>query len=120
MGMLQRDLGLAGEQFAADFLAEQGLEIVARNWRFPGGEIDMIVSDKEFLRFVEVKTRKSNAKGQAAAAVGLSKQKTIIRGAQRWIKKNVSREYRVRFDVIAIHWTSAGPDARWIKGAFGA
>ena len=53
----KRDIGKEGEDIAAKYLAEKGFEIVARNYHYSHGEIDIIAKDKQQLVFIEVKCR---------------------------------------------------------------
>ncbi len=95
-------LGAYGEEVAAAYLHEQGYTLIERNFRCPLGEIDIIAKKSHDLIFVEVKTRRSLSFGLPQDAVGIQKQRQIIRSAQWYLKKpGVSRQHP-RFDVIAI------------------
>jgi len=96
-------LGRQGEDAAAKFLKRQGMKVVERNLRTPVGEIDLIATDKKILAFVEVKTRRGNAFGSPAEAVGPHKQNQIVRAAQWYLTENPSRKLQPRFDVIAVN-----------------
>jgi putative endonuclease len=52
--------GAAAEALAAQFLQERGLDIIARNYRCRGGEIDLIARDGSTLVFVEPKAARKN------------------------------------------------------------
>lgn len=101
-------LGAWGEERAAEYLRKQGMKIVVRNFRTPVGEIDIIASDKKFLVFVEVKTRRSIAFGTPQEAVGQRKQRQIIRTAQWYLQNNKNGKLQPRFDVVAILCQSDG------------
>lgn len=110
-----RQTGQAFEAKAEAFLAEQGLELVARNFRCKLGEIDLIMQDKEKLIFVEVRFRASNDFGGSAASVSRGKQRHIIKSAQYYLKiKYGNRPPLCRFDVVAL----TGDNINWIKNAF--
>src|SRR3990167_11001843 len=47
--------GSTGEEIAAQFLQKKGFRIIARNYRKPWGEIDIIAEKEGVVRFVEVK-----------------------------------------------------------------
>ena len=64
------DLGKKGEEIAANYLAEKGYKIIARNWRFGKDEIDIIAEHDNFLVIIEVKTRSSSDYGEPEEAVG--------------------------------------------------
>ncbi|MBI5862956.1 MAG: YraN family protein [Planctomycetes bacterium] len=57
MATSRDDLGLRGEKLAEKELRRRGLKIVARRYRVPGGELDLICTDKQTVVFVEVKTQ---------------------------------------------------------------
>ena len=62
-------IGRQGEEAAAVFLERAGYDILARNFRTPRGEIDIVASKGRMLAFVEVKTRRTQRFGRPAAAV---------------------------------------------------
>lgn len=101
------ELGAWGEDEAVRFLQRQGIKVIERNFRTPVGEIDIIGSDPLHLIFVEVKTRRGNAFGTPQEAVGLRKQRQIIRTAQ-WYLQQRKTKLQPRFDVVAIIRQSDG------------
>jgi putative endonuclease len=95
--------GAQGEEEAAAFLEKKGLKMLERNFRFRGGEVDIIALDGETLVFVEVKTW--SAYGIEALEQGLNEKKRrhIIETAKYFL--SIYRDYRymaVRFDVLFI------------------
>jgi putative endonuclease len=112
------ELGAWGEDQAVCYLKKQGLKIVACNFRTPVGEVDIISRTRNELIFVEVKTRRSNAYGSPADAVGLRKQRQIIRTAQWYLNENKS-SLQPRFDVIVVMPDSEGrAQIEHLPGAF--
>lgn len=95
-------LGQWGEEQAADFLRRQGLKILARNYRTPVGEIDIVARSRKELLFVEVKTRRGTGYGLPQEAVGARKQQQIIRTAQWYLQREKVGSLQPRFDVVAI------------------
>ncbi len=95
-------LGIWGEERAEEYLRQQGLKIVARNFTTPVGEIDIIAKNRKFIIFVEVKTRRSCSFGTPQEAVGQRKQRQIARTAQWFLQNNSKLKLQPRFDVIAI------------------
>lgn len=93
--------GQAGEDRAAEFLLQAGYEIVRRNLRLPGGEIDLLCKDGQTIVFVEVKARQSAAFGSALAAVDSRKRQTLRRLAADYVQI-VAPDAHVRFDVVAL------------------
>lgn len=110
-----RVIGTKQEETACRYLEEHGIRIRERNFRCRQGEIDLIGYDGEYLVFFEVKYRKDDAKGNAAEAVGIRKQRKICRVSDyyRMIHKCPS-DTAIRFDVIAID----DDDIEWIRNAF--
>jgi putative endonuclease len=84
-----KDLGRSGEDAAVALLLGRGYQIVGRNVRLPGGEIDVVARDGEMVVFVEVKARESRRFGTAVGAVGARKRSTLRKLAAEW------------FDVVA-------------------
>lgn len=99
--MENKKIGDMGEKFAQGILLEKGFEIVGENYHSRYGEIDIIAKNKEFILFVEVKTRCENSLGSPAQAVTKQKQKKIIRTAVEYISET-NLELQPRFDVIEV------------------
>src|SRR6185369_10021513 len=76
-------LGLSAESRAAAFLVAKGYRIVARRWRSPVGEIDIVARRRKTLVFVEVKARERL--DDAAEAVIARQQRRIIAAAEAWL-----------------------------------
>ncbi|MCG8591817.1 MAG: YraN family protein [Proteobacteria bacterium] len=97
----RRALGSEGEKRAARFLARRGYRIVARNVRAGGVELDLVAAKRDLLVFVEVKTRRSERYGSAAAGLGAAQRRRLLRGAHAYLVRQTERPARIRFDVIA-------------------
>ena len=97
--------GRWGEDLAAAWYVRHGYDIVARNWRCRSGEIDLIARRGRLMVVCEVKARRTDAYGPAAAAVGPAKQQRLRRLAAEWLATTGVRGVEVRFDVIAITGT---------------
>ncbi len=115
-------LGKIGERHAVRFLSKAGFAIVARNYRTPLGEIDIVARDGETLVFIEVKTRSSRAFGLPQEAVDRRKQRQLIRAAQVFLKAHGEPAVPCRFDVVAVTAgrTLRAPEVTLIRGAFDA
>lgn len=106
--------GREAEALAAAFLESRGLHIVSRNYRSRFGEIDIIARDGDTLVFVEVRERKSNAYGGAAASITTDKQKKITRTALAYLG-STGTPPACRFDAVLI----AGQGRiEWLRDAF--
>ena len=114
--MNKRESGTLGENAAAAFLEKSGCRILARNYRRPTGEIDIIVREGKAVVFVEVKQRSSLRYGRPAEAVNRAKQMHILRTAMLYLAENGLEEVPVRFDIVEVL-----PDGmRRIQAAFDA
>ncbi len=121
----ERRLGDFGEKEAAKFLRKAGYKILHTNYVDRGHEIDIVAQNKEYLVFVEVKTRdisKSNPKEpRPASAVDKKKQMSIILAA-KYLALTVKGKKK-RFDVIEVYVDGSGPcpkivDIKHLIGAF--
>ena len=95
-------LGGWGEALAAEYLRKKRYEIVACGWRCRFGEIDLIVKNKKYLAFVEVKLRKSARFASAMEYVDRRKQDRIRMTASLYLSRNETN-LQPRFDVIEIY-----------------
>lgn len=119
MTQARLNLGKQGEELAARHLEQRGFKIVARNYRTPVGELDIIARDRCHLLFVEVKTRRGTAFGTPAEAVGAHKQRQIVRAAQWYLSSRSFPDLQPRFDVIAVLTGGSEPALSHIQNAFG-
>lgn len=107
--------GAVAEQTAADYLIQQGLVVVERNFRCRLGEIDLIMRDGNTLVFIEVRQRASQQFGGAIASIDSRKQQKLIATAQLYLTR-LSKTPLCRFDAVLLQ----GETLRWIRDAFGA
>lgn len=113
--------GKDAEILACNYLLNCGLSLIQRNFRSRCGEIDLIMSDRDSLVFVEVRYRRQSRFGSAAESVGPRKQSKIVACAQHYMQRNPAAADRpCRFDVVAISGTGMTPDIQWIPDAFPA
>lgn len=103
-------LGRDAEVRAQTFLEQQGLTLIEKNFRCRAGEIDLIMRDVQTLVFIEVRSRKNQQFGGAAASVGPVKQQRLWRSASLYLLK-FPKPPACRFDLVAID----GNDLRWMK-----
>lgn len=120
--MNPRARGKWGEGIALEYLKSKGYEIVNTGFRSRFGEIDIIARSKEYLTFVEVKTRKNRNFAHAREYVSKDKQKKVISTANYWLMKRPTR-LQPRFDVIEIYAKDGEqtktPEIIHIENAFG-
>jgi putative endonuclease len=93
--------GLSAESRAAAYLMAKGYRILARRFRTPHGEIDLVARRRNLLAFVEVKARATL--DEAAFAVTPRQQQRIINAAQGWLVAHPEHaEFELRFDAVLI------------------
>ena len=119
-GWLAGWLGDEGERVAARYLRRHGYKILARRYRTPLGEIDLIARDGACIVFVEVKTRRTDLAGQPHEAVDWAKQSQLTRLALAFLKRYRLLDRSARFDVISIVWEGSTSEPRIMhyKNAF--
>jgi putative endonuclease len=93
--------GLSAESRAAAFLMAKGYRILAKRFRTPYGEIDLVARKRNMIVFIEVKARASL--DDAAYAVTPRQQARIIDAAQGWLMAHPEHaEFELRFDAMLI------------------
>jgi len=105
--------GAAAEALAAQFLQARGIRIVARNYRCRGGEIDIIAREGPTLVFVEVRLRRGNAFGGAAASITAAKRRRLSFAARHYLGR-LGREPPCRFDAILLD-SLASERIEWLR-----
>jgi len=114
-------IGTAAESLACDYLQQQGLDLLARNFRAPFGELDLIMQDHDYMVFVEVRFRRNHRYGSGADSVHAVKQDKLIKTALYYLQQHPRLAKRpVRFDVVSISIMDKRPQVDWIKDAFQA
>ncbi len=113
------DLGRLGEDLAAERLRQDGYRILARNYRNPFGEIDIIAQDGQTLCFIEVRTRTETWHGHPFDSISPAKQRKIIRAARGYLAQQDTEDVDARFDVVAVTpQDNGGYAVEIIKNAF--
>jgi putative endonuclease len=106
--------GLSAESRAAALLVAKGFRIVARRWKSPVGEIDIVARRRSLMVFVEVKAR--NNLDEAAESVTMRQRSRIANAAEAFIATYPdSSVTEMRFDAILV---APGKMPRHIPGAF--
>ncbi len=109
--------GKAAEKLAEQFLGNRGLKTVTRNYRCRGGEVDLICTERSTLVFVEVRLRRNESFGGAAASITAAKRRRIVTAARHYLAG--APERACRFDVIALDRLELA-SVEWIRDAFAA
>ena len=102
---------------AARFLIDKGFEIVERNYRHKRSEIDLIVKKDNWLVFVEVKLRTSDAYGYPEDFVDYKKAKNIVDGAEQYTYDK-NWQGNVRYDIVSIRLQQDQTEIIQIEDAF--
>jgi putative endonuclease len=95
-------VGAWGESIAAEYLRKKRYTVLASGYRCRFGEIDLIVCDRKYLVFVEVKLRKNDRFASAMEFVDIHKQSRIRITAEIYLSQNPT-DLQPRFDVIEIY-----------------
>ena len=101
-------LGRRGEQLAEQKLTASGYAVLARNYRCPSGEIDLIARCGETLVFVEVRTRRGEAFGLPEGSLTRRKRQHLIAAAQTYLQANGLADAAWRIDVVAVELSPQG------------
>lgn len=106
--------GAQAERLAAQYLQRKGLALVETNFRCRFGEIDLILREGETLIFAEVRQRRNNDYGGAAASIDSHKQRRLILTAQHYLS-GLPHTPPCRFDAVLL---DAAENVEWVKNAF--
>jgi len=117
----RRAQGDAAEDRACRHLDRSGFTIVERNFRTPGGEIDIVARKVDVLVFVEVRSREVPGFGTPEESVTPAKRRRIVAAARQYLSKVPPSSWReARFDVIAIEGSGDAAVLRHFPAAFDA
>ncbi|HIP88010.1 MAG TPA: YraN family protein [Anaerolineales bacterium] len=108
MGRDRLGLGRRGETLAAQELARQGYEIVARNWRCEAGEVDIVARRDGVWHFVEVRTRRGDGFGTPEESLTLAKQARMVAVAEYYLAAHDLKDVDWRVDLMAVEMDRAG------------
>lgn len=122
-GSPRGELGRRGEDEAVRYLKERGYRILERNFRWTGGEIDLVAFKDGIIAFVEVRARTEPVGLDPLSTVTRAKQRKLIRTAHRYAAtRRLDREdVAFRFDVISVRYAPglAEPEVEHAVDAFG-
>jgi putative endonuclease len=107
-----------GEEAALRTYRERGYMLLARNWRCPLGELDLVLSRGDEVVFCEVKSRRPSAFGAPFEAVGRDKQRKLRSLAQAFCAAERTRAETYRFDVASVTMGPGGTDVYVFEDAF--
>lgn len=113
-------IGDLGEDLARRWFWANGMKVLYQQFVAPGGgEVDIVVRDRDILVFCEVKTRTSKKFGAPSEAVDRGKMKLITKGANAWIRELGFMPLKFRFDIIEVVLIEGQrPEINHIENAF--
>jgi putative endonuclease len=108
----RRETGILGEKLARDFLKKRGYRIREANYRCPEGEIDLIAQHKDFLVFIEVRTKRSLEFGSPEESITPAKRERLRTVASHYQQTHSNLPQLWRIDVVAIELDKKGKPSR--------
>lgn len=105
---ISNSIAVIGENLATEFLQKKGYKILERNFRKKYGEIDIVATHKEFLVFIEVKTRTSTEFGSGFEAISIWKIKSLIKTAYLFKKFHPRLPEALRIDAVSVQLDKNG------------
>lgn len=108
--------GQFAESKACQYLQQQGLTLIEKNYRCRNGEIDLVMQDKDQLVFVEVRYRKNEDYGTAIDSIDQNKVKKLVTTARHYLTRH-QLDVPARFDIVGF---DASLKPKWISDAFSA
>jgi putative endonuclease len=110
--MKRRDVGPWGEKLARDFLRNQGYHICQTNYCCPEGEVDIVARHKDFLVFIEVRTKRSLDFGSPEESITPAKMERLkaVAACYRQTHDNLPSAWRI--DVVAVEIDQKGRPLR--------
>ncbi len=106
--MKRRNTGILGEKLAKDFLKKRGYRILETNFRCPEGEIDIVAKHKDFLVFVEVRTKTSREFGSPEESITPAKKERMRASAFYYRQTHHNLVLSWRIDVVAVELSRKG------------
>jgi len=113
------DLGRRGEDLALEYLQGLGYRLQTRNYRFRGGELDLVMFDGPVLVFVEVRSRTSLQHGTPLETIDFKKRRQIEKTAGLFLaREKINPATPCRFDAVAVEFCGDAPHIVHVKNAF--
>ena len=110
--MKRKAVGELGEKMAAEYLQKRGYHILETNFRCREGEIDIIARDKDYLVFVEVRTRTGSEFGTPEESITATKKEKLVSLALAYLQTHSDLPSLWRIDVVAIKLDQDGKVSR--------
>jgi len=110
--MKRREIGILGEKLARDFLKRKGYRILETNFRCQYGEVDIIARKKDYLVFIEVRTKTNNDFGTPEESVTHAKKEKIVACALSYLGTQQITAVLWRVDFVAVELDQKGKPVR--------
>ena len=110
--MKRRDTGILGEKLARDFLKKRGYRILEANYHCHEGEIDLVARHKDYLVFVEVRTKRSREFGTPEESITPTKKERLRAVASHYQQTHNNLPQLWRIDVVAVELDQRGKPLR--------
>ena len=110
--MNRQEVGKLGEKLAQEFLKKRGYHIRETNFRCREGEIDIVARQKDYLVFIEVRTKSNLDFGTPEESITQAKKEKIINSALTYINTHQNSPSLWRIDVVAIEVDDKGKTKR--------
>ncbi len=110
--MKRRDTGILGEKLARDFLKKRGYRILETNYRCSHGEVDIVAKHRDFLVFVEVRTKTSLEFGSPEESITPAKKERMRATAFHYQQTHDNLPPLWRIDVVAVELNQKGEPSR--------
>ena len=113
-------LGQRAENLAARLFEGLGFAILARNWRRPEGELDLVATKEGLCVFVEVRSRTGSERGHPLDTVDRRKRARVRRAARLFIDEERPPAVVFRFDVVGVTFAldESPPEIVHVEDAF--
>lgn len=113
--MSKQEMGNAGEKLACSALKKKGYRIIEKNYRCRYGEIDIIARQKDYLVFVEVRSKSGKSFGSPEESVTEHKKNKIVLTALDYRSSHDDLPPDWRIDLVAIEFDTTGKKATRIE-----
>jgi len=112
MSMNRKDIGKLGEKLAQKFLKKRGYHIYETNFYCQAGEIDIVARRRDYLVFIEVRTKSNLDFGTPEESITANKKKRLISSSLHYINTHHGLPTPWRIDVVAIEIDDKGKTKR--------
>jgi putative endonuclease len=114
-----RERGNEAEDTVAEFLVRQGYQVLERNYRWRGGEIDIVARDRGTLVFVEVRSRAHDGFLDPILSVTPAKLSRIVRTAEHYrLARQTPPSVPCRFDIAGVRGKGRDAGVTLVRNAF--